>query len=150
MLTIEPLSHLEEALELALVRNQCRLMMTQDQKEIIPIEQKKWFETFYCEQDPKHYHVWLLKESGKIIGYFAAKEGGEGFYVTEAIREKQRGQGLGSFLLKTMIGHKLFIGRTLFADIFKDNIASIQLHKKYGFVVYSELQENITRYSLEC
>lgn len=143
MLHIDPLTTLEEALTLAQIRNECRLRMTNDQREITPDEQKKWFETFYIEQNPQKYRVWLLKGE-KIIGYFAAKESDEGFYITEAIRENSRGKGAGSFLLQTMVNH--LRDKPLFADIFDENVASIRLHQKCGFIPYETVNQNLTRY----
>ncbi len=149
MLTTEPLSRLSEALSLAIIRNECRQMMTQDKREIKPEEQKEWFENFYSKQDPLRYRVWLLKEGEVIIGYFAAKESQEGVYITEGIREDRRGQGMGSFLLKTMVCREEFSNKTLFADIFNDNFASICLHQKFGFVPCHQ-DAHITRYYLSC
>ena len=151
MLTIDPLSCLQEALSLMIVRNECRQMMTQDQHEILPEEQKEWFENFYSKQNPLRYRVWLLKNDGVIIGYFAAKECREGFYITEGIRKDQRGQGRGHFLLKTMARHAEFRNKTLFADIFNDNLASIRLHLKLGFLLcYQDDHKNTARYQLIC
>jgi L-amino acid N-acyltransferase YncA len=150
MLTIEPLRRLEEALELAVVRNQCRLTMTQDQREIFPEDQKKWFEMVYTQQSPISYRVWLLKEMGFVIGYFAAKESLEGVYITEGIKEDQRGRGRGSFLLQGMINQEEFRGQILLADILIRNTASIQLHQKFGFRFLKAIDENVTRYHLKC
>jgi L-amino acid N-acyltransferase YncA len=147
MLRIDPLVSLEEAFALALVRNQCRLMMTNDQREIIPEEQKKWFQQVYTQQNPMKYRVWLLKEE-TIIGYFAAKEQKEGFYITEGIQENRRGKGAGSFLLKTMLDEENFNTKPLFADIYNDNLASLRLHQKFGFIPYEEINQNLTRFYL--
>jgi len=147
MLRIDPLMTLEEALDLARIRNQCRLRMTNDQREITLDEQKKWFETFYIQQNPQKYTVWLLKEES-IIGYFAAKECDEGFYITEGIQEDRRGKGAGSFLLQIMINQKNFSSKCLFADIFDDNVASIRLHQKCGFVYCEKVSQGLTRYCL--
>ncbi len=145
MLRIDPLLTLEEALALVQIRNECRLMMTNDQREITPDEQRKWFETVYSKQNPQKYRVWLLKID-KIIGYFAAKECDEGFYITEGIRQESRGKGAGSFLLQTMVNH--LSDKHLFADIFNDNVASIRLHQKFGFVPRETVNQNITHYYL--
>ncbi|HEX4838871.1 MAG TPA: GNAT family N-acetyltransferase [Rhabdochlamydiaceae bacterium] len=147
MLHIDPLTMLEEALDLVRIRNQCRQMMTNDQHEITLDQQKKWFETFYTKQMPQRYRVWLLKEE-KIIGYFAAKEGDEGFYITEGIQENSRGKGAGSFLLQTMVNQKNLWDKHLFVDIFDNNLASIRLHQKCGFVPFEKFNSNTTRYYL--
>jgi|GEM_PF-1659028 len=152
MWRIDPLTKLEEALTLAHIRNQCRLMMTNDQREIPPDEQKKWFEHVYTKQNPLKYRVWLLKEN-TIIGYFAAKECDEGFYITEGILEERRREGAGTFLLQTMINQEALRSKCLFADIFEDNISSIRLHQKCGFLPYEKVKQNlsgrrITRYYL--
>lgn len=147
MLLITPLIILEEAQAVALIRNECRYFMTNDQREISPLKQKKWFKDFYTKQNPKKYRVWLLKDDKKnIIGYFAAKEEEEGYYISEAIHETNRGKGMGSFLLKNLISQENFNSKPLYADIFNHNLASISLHQKFDFIPHSTINQEITRY----
>lgn len=152
MLSISLLTTLEEAYELALIRNECRLMMTNDQIEITASKQKEWFENFYILQDPIKYRVWLLKEQNLqkaiCIGYFAANEKVDGFYITEGILEAKRGKGLGSFLLQKLIRSENFHSKPLYADIFNNNQASIRLHEKFGFKKQIAINDQITRFSL--
>ncbi len=149
MLSISPLTTLEEALTLALIRNECRKMMTNDQREILPANQKLWFESFYLKQTPIKYRVWLLKEQRGIIAYFAAKQEADGFYITEGVREESRGKGAGSFLLKQLLCPEIFPALPLYADIFNGNNASIHLHEKFGFKSHSQINQDVTRYCLQ-
>lgn len=125
-------------------------MMTNDQREINHSEQAKWFETFYMQQDPMKYRVWLVKEKdesgGAAIGYFAAKEGDGGYYITEGVLEAKRGIGVGSFMLKTLISNENFKNGPLYADIFNSNLASIRLHEKFGFQKHMDVGNHITRF----
>lgn len=149
MLHVSPLATLAEALELALIRNECRHMMTNDQREILPADQKLWFESFYLKQTPINYRVWLLKEEERIMGYFAAKQEADGFYITEGMREECRGKGAGSFLLNQLLRPEIFRDLPLYADIFNTNEASIRLHTKFGFQALSQINQNVTRYCLQ-
>lgn len=146
---MEPLATLDEALILASVRNECRLHMTNDQQEISPSGQTNWFNQIYMQQNPQNYWIWLLKEaSGNIIGYFAAKETDDGFYITEGLLEKKRGVGAGTFMLQTMLTNEYLKKKPLFADIYNHNRPSIQLHKKFDFQEHSLVHPQITRYIL--
>ncbi len=152
-LHIKPLATLEEALALALIRNECRHMMTNDQREISPPEQKKWFETFYARQDPLKYRVWVLKENhlghDAAIGYFAAKEEEDGFYITEGVLEAKRGMGAGSFMLRVLISEENFKDKPIYADIFKSNHTSIRLHEKFDFKRFADVSNEVTRFARE-
>jgi RimJ/RimL family protein N-acetyltransferase len=152
MMKLDPLSNLEEALVLASIRNECRHLFTHDQQEISPLKQTYWFKQVYTQQNPPSYWVWLLKEinpSGEaILGYFAAKEIEEGFYITEGVLEKKRGKGLGTFMLNTMIPKDLFNKKPLYADIFNHNYPSVHLHKKFGFEEYLQVNKQVTRFVL--
>lgn len=146
---LDLLSTLEEAFELALIRNECRHFMTHDQSEISSSQQKTWYQTIYTQQTPQKYWVWVLKEQNdKIIGYCAAKDEAEGVYITEGLLEKKRGRGLGTFMLTSLISQKLFKHKPLLADIFTHNHTSIALHRKFGFEEYGTVNEKVMRFIL--
>lgn len=150
ILKMELLSNLKEALALALIRNQCRYLLTNDQQEISPLKQTNWFKQIYTQQNPHSYWIWLLKETIQndeaIIGYFAAREDVDGIYITEGLLEEKRGRGLGTFMLNSMIYREFFNKRPLFADIFNHNLSSIYLHKKFGFEEHIKVNDQTTRF----
>ena len=152
MLYVVPLTTLDEALLLAEIRNECRQWMTNDQHEISHSEQADWFFEVYQKQSPQFYNVWLLKEMNEkkdpVLGYFAAKECPDSFYVTEGLLESRRGQGAGTFLLQTLLSYEIFKNKKIHADIFNYNQASIRLHQKFGFKPYKIINNQITRFSL--
>lgn len=147
-----PLTSLEEALVLASIRNECRRWMTNYSHEIKTADQIRWFSEFYLTQCPVSYRVWLLKENQSenesIIGYFAAKEVEEGFYITEGVSQKKRGIGAGKFILNSMLNLECFKKKTIYADILNSNSVSIHFHEKFGFKEYLCINSKITRYVL--
>jgi L-amino acid N-acyltransferase YncA len=147
-LSLKPLATVKQALLLADIRNQCRLFMTNDQREVTPDGQRQWFETHYSKQTPQRYFVWLLYQQETPVGYAAAKlvQEDNTALITEGLAEAARGKGLGSYLLRCLTQQPEVQGKTLVADVRKDNPASQRLHEKFGFKEIPHPEGHLLRY----
>lgn len=111
------------------LRNDVRLMMTGSSQKITLFQQLLFF-----LNKPKSISLYIAMMDKKRIGYLLLRNTGNHTYITEAIEKPYRGIGIGTKLIQfAKIKHK-----TLVAEIFVDNKASIDLHKKNGFELFKE------------
>ena len=148
--SLVPLQTLQQALQVAEIRNASRTFMTNFSGEIAPEEQTVWFAECYLPQNPRNYFLWLLVEdkSEKVIGYGALRKTPEGCLVTEALSPEFRGRGFGKILLNQLLTMPGFEGIDIVADIFIDNEASIRLHSGLGFRLEGAVGDRVHRYRL--
>ena len=134
--TYRKVSGIRDALVARSIRNTCYEYLTGNSRAIGFVEQISWYYSTYrklarsCE-----YRLFLFFASdGKAVGYGALKFNSDRLLVTECVTKGYRGQGYGTFILRSMIGMARQEGYQLTAEIWADNAASIALHQKEGFV----------------
>ena len=110
-----------------------------------------WSEmTFVKEFENPQSHYYIALKNDEIVGYagmWAICE--EGHITNIAVRESERGAGIGKKLVKTLIDKAKeldLIGLTL--EVRAGNIAAISLYESYGFVSVGE-RKNYYHYPKE-
>jgi hypothetical protein len=81
--------------QLRLIRNECRLFMTNNQKKISVTQQEKWFNELTEDVMP-----FLVINSDKFIGYAVIKIDGNETLLTGGLIESFRGQGYGRIIFQ--------------------------------------------------
>lgn len=115
--------------------------------DVEPISEKESLENF-LKHDKKRYPVWVNEYHGKIIAYLGLKPfyGRAGYdkscEVSVYIDKNFQGQKLGQKFLLEIITRSRKLGfKNLLAFIFKDNVASVKLFKKFGFKEWGRLPQ---------
>jgi len=106
-------------------------------------EQKKWF----AEHDER-YPLLVFEEEGEILGWaslnpYSDREGYR-YTVTDSVyvRRDSRRRSIGFALLSALIAHARELSyHSILAFIARENVASVMLHEKAGFVRRGELKE---------
>ena len=110
-----------------------------DEDRIDLASHEAWFAGRYFGREDNRCFVLRDLRGGEAVGYcrFDRAGGGEALRVSIALDPEARGSGLGAHLLAAataMLGG----GRTLLAEIRKDNAASLKIFRKNGYVIRSE------------
>lgn len=104
----------------------------------------EWYKKKYFE-DARN-KCFVLKQEDKVVGYIRLdKNNGEEFLISVAILPKFQGMGLGRFLLSESLS-QFKQGDVFLAEIRINNVGSLNLFQKSGFVIF---QENKDEYSLK-
>ena len=111
-------------------------MVTADLAPVSVASRLTWFQ----EHNPHFRPLWVVEEAQSVIAWlsFSSFYGRPAYNKTAEISiyidEAWRGQGLGSYLLKTAIARSPETGvDTLLGFIFGHNTHSLRLFKKFGF-----------------
>jgi len=111
--------------------------------EIITFESHDlWFEKkYFSEQD--NYCFVMLNDKDLVIGYCRLDfdDGKDNYIISIALDPEFRGKGMGSRLLREALA-KSNLSKEIFAEIKKDNIPSVTLFKKCGFIKKDEDNKN--------
>lgn len=128
------------------IRNHPIVRENSGNTEVIPLENHlKWFNKKYFEGGGNFCYV--LKEKNKSVGYcrFDFDENKNIYVVSIALDPGNHGKGLGSQLLVRSIGKledELKASAVLFAEVQKNNIPSVKLFEKNGFLKNAEDENN--------
>jgi len=109
--------------------------------EILWEDHKAWFDDKYFNWKDNYCFV-LVDKSNKVIGYCRFDfETEEKFYIVSiAVNPNNYNQGLGSKLLSESI-KRIEDGRSILAEVHKNNISSLKLFEKNNFKIYKENNE---------
>ena len=119
--------------QLRLIRNECRLFMTNNQKEISVTQQEKWFNELTEDVMP-----FLVINSDKFIGYAVIKIDGNETLLTGGLIESFRGQGYGRIIFQKLIDLSIEINKIPTLNVLKNNERAIKLYSSLGFKVINE------------
>jgi ribosomal protein S18 acetylase RimI-like enzyme len=120
---------LDDALEVALVRNSCREFMTHDQREIDPQSQTKWWGSV----DHERYRLFLLLADGSLAG-FGVVRSDERAWLTGGLVPGARGRGLGTRLFELLCDETARLSYSeAWLDVFESNERAVRLYEKLGF-----------------
>ena len=129
MLTVRKSKTLLDYLYIRILRNENRRLMTRDSSKIGLFRQIKfWWDT------PKNVQLYLAFYNSTPIGYMALRDDCGTTYITEVVSSKYRNLGIGT----EMVALAQSIKDELVAEILADNVPSIRLHERCGFVIDNE------------
>ena len=146
MLNYRPVRGIHDAIVVRSIRNTCYQYLTNNPSPIGFLQQVRWYYATYRKLERSSQFRLFLFFDAEIhaVGYGALKRVNDDLLVTECVRYGYRGQGSGTFILRVMMSVAKKEGRTLIAETWADNQASIALHERQGFVLASK-QENSGR-----
>ena len=121
------------------LRNEVRLNMTNINYKITIWAQIKFF-----LNQPNNLNIYIARIEGIRAGYLLLREDNGNLFITEAVDQNFRNQGIATEMIKFAKNLKI----KLIAEILNSNNASIFLHEKSGFVKISK-NHTISTYLLE-
>lgn len=133
----KPVETISDALIVRRIRNECRSFLTNYSGYISLPRQIYWYYSYYRRAARvKTFQLFIASNRNEVpVGYGALNLMDKQLYVTECVTEKYRGQGYGSAILANLI----LVGKKqklpLVAEIWANNQRSIDLHKKFRFVL---------------
>ncbi|MBI4779211.1 GNAT family N-acetyltransferase [Candidatus Falkowbacteria bacterium] len=100
-----------------------------------------WFENKYFKNNENKCFV--LEQSGAVAGYcrFDLNED-DGYIISIALDPGYQGRGLGNELLSGAL-RLIGAGKSILAEVKRENSASLRLFEKNNFIKYKEDKENI-------
>ena len=125
------------------IRNHPSVRVISDHPEAIPFENHSiWFKEKYFSGQDNHCFV-LATSDNKVIGYCRLDLDKEKNYyiVSIALAPDFQGKGLGKNLLSESLCN-FGDDKIIFAEIHKNNIRSIKLFEKNGFLIKNEDENN--------
>ncbi|PIR12975.1 hypothetical protein COV49_03665 [Candidatus Falkowbacteria bacterium CG11_big_fil_rev_8_21_14_0_20_39_10] len=102
-----------------------------------PRFEKKYF------SNQKHYCFILENEDARVVGYCRIDfdSDNDNYIISIALDPEHHGKGLGTKLLSAAV--EMFPAeKEILAEIHKENIISVKLFKKVGFVYFNEDEKN--------
>ncbi len=98
-------------------------------------EHKKWYNESYLSDTNKVDWMCITKDEWKKIGVFGFKDRNDRIEVNYLLAADSQHKGYGIEAMIAIIDyiHKIYPGKTLIAEIHKDNIASLKFIRKMGF-----------------
>ena len=126
---------LRDALIVRSLRNSCRHHLTNYREHIGVMRQIRWYLGEYRRRRKSSaYRVYLFfAADGRPVGYGALRLRDDHLYVTECVDPGHRRQGYGTAILSNLISIARHENRSLIAEIWGTNDASLALHKALGF-----------------
>lgn len=130
---------LGEAMHVRVLRNSCRLDLTNLRNHIGFLRQLHWYFKEYLDQSKaENYRLYLLyDEQNSPLGYGALALQNGKLFITECVGPAHRGRGHGLVILQKLIQIGAEEKRDLVAEIWATNAPSLALHKKAGFELES-------------
>ena len=129
MITVRKAKTLIDYLHIRMLRNENRHLMTRDSSKIGLFRQIKfWINT------PKNMKLYIAFSDRVPVGYMSLREDFGKTYITEVVSSKHRNLGVGA----EMIDLAQYLKNELFAEILLNNLPSIRLHERCGFVIDHE------------
>ncbi|MFA4941241.1 MAG: GNAT family N-acetyltransferase [Patescibacteria group bacterium] len=125
------------------IRNQPISRKYSNNSEKIPFEKHMlWFSKKYFSERCNYCFV-LENKEGVVIGYCRLDFNNDlgNYIISIALDADFQGKGFGNYFLYEVL-RKFSESREIFAEIQKNNIASIKLFKKNNFEIYKEDEEN--------
>lgn len=116
-----------------LIRNDCRMYMTNNQNLISPDEQKEWF-----ANKPDTIIPFILYENIEPIGYAIIKIDGDSALLTGGLIESARGLGHGKDLFSMLINKSIEMEKSPTLEVLKTNARAIKTYKSLGFKIMRE------------
>jgi len=116
-----------------LIRNECRLFMTNNQEEITKSQQVKWFSSL-----PSNIKPFIAISSNIAIGYAILKIEDSSCLLTGGLVESVRGKGYGRMLFQKLIDLSIEMGKEPRLDVLQTNEKAIRLYSSLGFKVFDK------------
>jgi len=129
MLTVRKAKTLLDYLYVRILRNENRQLMTRDTSKIGLFRQIRFWWNM-----PQNVQLYVAFWNRTPIGYMALRDDGDTTYITEVVSSKYRNLGVGT----EMVSLAQSIRDELVAEILADNVPSIRLHERCGFVIDNE------------
>lgn len=137
-LTIEVVKTIDQALIIALVRNECCKWMTGNQKVIDVGQQEKFFKRLTKSHE---FCAYLFRFNGNPCGYGIMRFECNEVLLTIGLAKHYRNRGLGAVAIRLMMG--IFCDYAIKLSVLKSNRRAIRLYKKLGFKIVRKTRKQL-------
>lgn len=143
-LFLRPVQRVEQAQEIALVRNSGRDFMTKDQAEISPERQAQWFAHTYVQANHEgRLFAFVGYDGAEAVAYGLVKRDGDDFWLTGVVAPEAQGNGYGRELFKFLTEFALHRAPAAMLDVLKTNTKAQKLYQSLGYTEVGEKGEVI-------
>lgn len=133
-LFLRPVQRVEQAQEIALIRNSGREFMTKDKDEISPERQAQWFaHTYVGANADGRLFAFVGYDGAEAVAYGLVKQHDGEFWVTGVIAPQAQGKGYGEELFKFLTDFALHRSTHVMLDVLKSNTKAQKLYAKLGY-----------------
>lgn len=129
-MTVAKVKTQEEALAVALIRNECRKYLTGNKNSIGVMEQLEFFHNM-----PAGTSLYLIKHLEMPCGYALIRNEGKSKCITGCLIKEFRGYGIGRKLFQWLTCRA---GPNVILNVLKSNKRAVQLYFSLGFKVYKK------------
>jgi len=124
-ITIKPIAYWHYFEKIRLLRNKNALNMTNNSQEVSFFQQVKFFIKYFCSKS----YIFIGLDEKSFLGYIYLSPHGEYYNLSIVVDSSFRRIGVGDAFFKYILPKFNLIR----SEIYNWNIASINLHLKYGF-----------------
>ena len=121
--------------DLRVIRNECRLFMTNNTNIISEIDQMEWFSTLKPNTKPYVFYM-----NGDPIGYALTVTNNNITIISGGLSDKLRNHGVGKELFRSIIS--VCLTETIRLEVLKTNQRAIKTYDSLGFTTIGE-NENV-------
>jgi GNAT superfamily N-acetyltransferase len=111
------------------LRNRVRMQMTNDTGKVGFLRQLRFY-----RNKPANVQLYVARIGGARAGYLLLREAGVETFITEAVDERYRRNGVG----RGMVEFAKSRARSITAEILVGNVASRRLHEAAGFTLQGD------------
>lgn len=131
MMMVSRVKTYEEALAVALIRNECRQWMTNNNCLIGVGEQLAFFKKIRSGRC--RMFLFIVREDGEPIGYGVLKINRNRACLTGGLAEVFRGKGLGKKLFRTLRDMAVLLNKKPWLTVLRSNMKAVRLYTHLGF-----------------
>jgi ribosomal protein S18 acetylase RimI-like enzyme len=130
VIKLVPVSWPWQALQMAQIRNTCRMFLTNDTSYIGPWRQLQWW--WSIRNDPTTL-PFLFIVGERTVGYGLVRYIHAGWFVSGGLRPQSRGSGLGRYLFKELCAVVAAMNQTIHLEVLETNLRARKLYRGLGF-----------------
>jgi len=134
-----PVTRLDQAEEMRVIRNACREWMTNDRMEISRAMQVEWFLSIAVREDvlpflykPRPDHMYP-----RPFGYGLLRKQNDKWWLSGGLLPEWRGKGYGKDLFAELAEYVHALGETAWLTVWEHNERGLATYKSLGFTVQS-------------
>lgn len=135
-----PITNIEDAQIMRVIRNECKDYMTRDTSFITEEQQERWFE----QLDKENMKMFLMHEKDDVIGFGYCRCDNNETYLTGGLRKECREKGYGRLLFLHLLETAKSCGTRITLEVLNTNVRARRLYDKIGFHVV-ETTDRITK-----
>ena len=136
---LKPIKSLHDALEVRIIRNDCRLFMTNYTLEISPSQQQKWYTEIYKNENKKgNMTCFIFKYNNQNAGFGLIRKASGKYWITGGLMSSQRGKGLGIVLFQDIV--KSTPSKEIWLEVLDTNPAAKKIYETLDFKKVKETE----------